>query len=66
MILPHRKEFIHMKTAQMKDDCTSDFTEEYRMQIVERIKAALPYLTRERKEAFLERLEALAKEEAAG
>lgn len=54
-----------MKTAQMKDDCTSDLTEENRMQILDRIKAALPYLTREQKEAYLERLKALSEEEAA-
>lgn len=54
-----------MKTAQMEDDCTSNYTDEYRMQILERIKAALPCLTREQKESYLERLKALTEEEAA-
>lgn len=54
-----------MKTAQMKDVRTSTFTEETRCQIIDEIRAALPHLSREQKETLLERLKALAEEEAA-
>ena len=64
MILPHRKEFIHMKTAHDMTECCTATADERQM-IIDKIRAILPSLTREQKEALLERLKALAEEEAA-
>lgn len=54
-----------MKTAH---DATerNTATADDRQMLIDEIRALLPRLTREQKEALLERLEALAEEEAAG
>ena len=54
-----------MKTAHdMTERCTA--TADERQMIIDKIRALLPSLTREQKESLLERLEALAEEEATG
>lgn len=53
-----------MKTAHdTTERCTANADE--RQMIIDKIRAILPSLTREQKEAYLERLEALVEEEAA-
>lgn len=54
-----------MKTAHDMTERNTATADERQM-LIEKIRALLPRLTREQKETLLERLEALAEEEAAG
>lgn len=65
-----QKGFIHMKNAHDATERNTATADERQM-LIDEIRALLPRLTREQKEALLERLEALAgdavtDEEAAG
>lgn len=58
------KDVTYMKTAQREENRTSTYTEEYRLQLIDEIQTALHCLSREQKKTLLERLKALAGEDA--